>query len=82
MAEAAPQTADEGYAELQQSVADGAGVHDVGGNDEERYGQKNETVVQAVHEDFAYDADILACHSQIGERRQEDGIGNRHSDCG
>ena len=67
---------------MQQPVADGAGVHNVGGDDEERYGQKDETVIQAIHENFAYDADVLSPHGQIGERRQEDGIGNRHADSG
>ena len=80
MPEATPQPTDKGHAELQQPVADGAGVHNVGGNDEERYGQKDETLIEAVHEDFADDSNILSAHAQIDKRRQENGIGNRHTD--
>ena len=80
--EPAAEAAHGGHAELQQPLGDGAGIHDVGGDDEQRHGEQDEALVEPVHQHLAGNADALAVHAQIDKGRNQDGIGDRQPDAG
>ena len=65
-----------------RAVRDRAGVHDIGGDDEQRHGQQDEAVVKPVHQHLARDADAGAAYCQVYKRGQQDRIGYRHADPG
>ena len=76
MSKSAAKAADKRHAKPQKPVRDGACVHDIGGHDEQRDRQKDETGIHPVHHDFARDSDALAINGQIGKGSDQDGIGD------
>ena len=71
VAEPAPDAPDGGDTEPQQPLADGAGVHDVGGDDEERHGQQHEAAVEALYQLLDGKPDVLTGHREINQRRED-----------
>jgi len=82
MAQATFEAADDADAKSQQALADGPGIHDVGGNDEQRHCQQYEAVVQAVTDLLGSDAQVLALEGQVDNRADDDGVRDRRADRG
>ncbi len=82
MAEPAPEPPHRRDAEAQEPLGDRAGIHDVGGDDEERDSEKQEALIDAVEKVLADDPDRLAGGQHIGYRGEDDGIGHGHPDAG
>lgn len=69
-------------AEIEQAVRDGARIHDICRNDEKRNGEQKEALIDAVCQCLTDDPDRGACCQHIGHGRNDDRIGDRHSDSG
>ena len=82
MTKTSPEPADEGHTEMQQPVGDRAGIHDIGGHDEQRHCQKQEPVEQPLHHGFTGNGDVLARNTQIDNHADDDGVGDRRADGG
>ena len=64
---AALEAADNGLAEFEKPVADGADVHDVGRGDEQRHGQQDEAVIDALYELLRGERQVLSRQQEIGD---------------
>ena len=82
MTKTSPEPADEGDTEMQQPVGDRAGIHDIGGHDEQRHCQKQEPVEQPLDHGFTGDGNVLARNTQIDNHADDDGVGDRRADGG
>ena len=80
MTESAAKAPDGGDAELQQPLGDGACVHDVRSDDEQRHREQDEAVVEALQDLLAGERDVLAGDRQVDERAEDDGVGNGRTD--
>ena len=82
MAQPALEAAHHANAETQQPLADGAGIHDVGRDDEQRHCQQHEAVVQAIADLLGRDAQILALDGQVDDGPDDDGVRDRRANGG
>jgi hypothetical protein len=69
--------ADHRRAERQQALDHAARVHDVGDEDEHRYGDQQITVVEPVHRLIDDKADVLVGRNQIDESGAQHGKAER-----
>ena len=82
MAEAATEPPDKCHAEMQKPVGNRAGIHDIGGHDEQRNRQKQKPVKQPLDHGFTGDGNVLTSNAEIDNHPDDDGIGDRRADCG
>ena len=82
MAEPAAEAADDGDAEGQEPLADRAGIHDGGGDNEERHGQDDEAVVETLDDLLGGEAQILALYREIDDGCHQHRIGDGRTDPG
>ena len=68
VAEAAAEAADQHEAELEQPVGQAAGVHEVGGEDEQRHRQQHVAVEQAVQDLLGGGAEVEARTGEVEDR--------------
>ena len=68
---------DEDAAEVEDAFADGAGVHQVGRQDEQRHRQQHVAVVQAVEHLLGGQAHVLPLYRQVGDAAGEHREGHR-----
>ena len=80
VAEPAAEAADDRHAELEQALADRAGVHDVGGGDEQRHREQHEAVVEALDVLLGGERQVLAVDREVGDRRHDHGQRDRRAD--
>ena len=78
--EPAAEPAHQRHAKGEQPIRDRARVHDVRRDNEKRHGEKHERVVEPVHQLLARHADALPVSGEIGERADQDCVGDRHAD--
>ena len=81
VAETATKSADQRDTELQQPVADGAGVHDVGGNDEERHRQQDKALVESrPYRILPATTNGLSTRGKIDKGGEQNRVGNGRTD--
>ena len=79
MAEAAAEATDQHQAEAQQAVGQGADIHQVGGEDEERDRQQYVAVEQAVEQLLRRGAGIEAGQQQVKDGGQDHRMADRQA---
>lgn len=82
MTETALEPANCGNAKTEQTLGDGACVHDVGGCNEQRHCKQDKTLVKTLQDLLACQGEIKTGSPQIHQRCQDDGVSNRRSDPG
>ena len=82
MAKTAAEAPDKSHTEMQKPVGDRAGIHDIGGNNEQWHRQKQKPVKQPLHHGFTGNGDVLARNAEIDDHTDDDGISDRRADRG
>ena len=80
--QATAEAADNRLAEVEQPVADGAFIHDIGGDDEQRHCQDDEAVVDALDDLLGGETQVLPGDRQIDDGGDDHRMRDRRADGG
>ena len=82
VAQPAAEAADHGDTEVQQSVRDRDGVHDIGRDDKQRHAEQHEALENALDDLLARQREVHARNAEVDQRSQQDRVADRGADPG